>query len=307
VRVNLIYNESAGQSRPSLAELQAALEAIGYYPVYRATASEADLDPILADVEGLVVSAGGDGTARAVITRLLGKEAPLLILPMGTANNIATTLGIDRPPLELIAGLANPQYRYLDVGEVHAPWGVDYFIEGAGFGFFADLLSTYDPEKGKSIIRSLQAMTETLQQGNSYANTLLLNGEALPGDYLLVEILNTTAVGPRLKFAPQADPTDGLLDLVSIQASDQAGFLAYLTSLLTEDLASLSTVTTRQVRELSFAWEGFALHVDGEVRPTPEFAPLSGAASGLITVKIRPQAIRLCLPEWAATAEGEES
>jgi diacylglycerol kinase (ATP) len=42
----------------------------------------------------LVVAAGGDGTVRRVASALVGQPTPMAILPMGTANNIATSFGL---------------------------------------------------------------------------------------------------------------------------------------------------------------------------------------------------------------------
>ena len=313
MQAHLIYNSNAGNGdRSRVEELQAALEQVGFYPVYRATENEDDLDSILTDVEGLVVAAGGDGTVRAVVTRLVGKEVPVVILPMGTANNIAKTLDIPRDPLKVIAGLESPRPFPFDVGYVEAPWGTDYFVEGAGFGFFADVLAMYDPEKGKSVWRGIEALGDVLLKGHAYKNSLHLNGERVPGEFLLVEVLNTPAVGPRLKFAADASPGDGVLDLVCIRASDRKGFLTYLAGLVTEDLEKLETVAHYQIESLGFSWEGFALHIDGEVRPPDwderrkveetEWGPrhyLAQVETGEINIKVIPAAVTLWLPSSA--------
>jgi diacylglycerol kinase family enzyme len=310
MQATLIYNENAGnRSNLSLEALQDGLGQAGYAPVYKATNHEDDLDAILERPEGLIVSAGGDGTARAVMMRLIGKDAPLAIVPMGTANNIAASLGISADPLAVVTGLAQPREFPFDIGQIHAPWGKDYFLEGAGFGFFADILATYDPEKGKSILRSMQAITNTLLRGHAYENCVRLAGKDECGEFLLVEVLNTTAVGPRLKFAPNASPGDGLLDLVCIRASDREGFLTYLASMVLEDLERLETVTVRPATELTFTWRGFPFHVDGEVRPPyfreqhlleeAEFGArpyLPQAEAGPISINVLPGAVTLWLP-----------
>jgi diacylglycerol kinase family enzyme len=309
MQAHLIYNENAGGKGPSVEDLQTALEGVGFEAVCYDTDSVEELDPILDNAEGLVVAAGGDGTVGAVLTRLIGKNLPLAILPMGTANNIAKSLGLPMDPIQLIAGLENRRTVPFDVGCLHAPWGTEYFFEGAGFGFFADILATYDPEKGKSIWRGLDAVRVHLQNGTPYANKLKLEGEEIAADFLLVEVMNTTAIGPRLKFAPQAAPDDGILELVCVESGDREGLLHYFTSLLLEELDRLETVTVRRVREVSFTWNGFPIHLDGEVRPPnwkarqaveeTEFGLrpyLPHAESGEIRISILPGAVPLWLP-----------
>ena len=96
MQAQLIYNAKAGglSSSPKKENLLNALQEAGFDPVYKETNEEEDLDRVLADAEGLVVAAGGDGTVRAVALRLLGRDVPLAIPPMGTANNIAKSLDV---------------------------------------------------------------------------------------------------------------------------------------------------------------------------------------------------------------------
>ena len=319
MQATLIFNEGAGfNTGPSAEELLEALGQAGFNPVYKATQTEADLDPILEEAEGLIVSAGGDGTARAIMIRLIGRDNPLAIVPLGTANNIAAALGITGSPLEIIAGLKTPRLFGFDIGQVCSPWGTDYFLEGAGFGFFADVLTTYDPEQGKSVWRGLQALTNTLRDGYVHESRLKLDDLEMPGNYVLMEALNTPAIGPRLKFAPDAHPGDGWLDVICIKESDREGLLQYAASLLTQDLDKLQTVTVCKVKELTFTWDGFPVHMDAELRPpdawkngasqesaggTPSRGP--EMESGTLTVNLMPQAVTLWLPPEAETTANE--
>src|SRR5687768_4431875 len=96
MQATLIINPNSGgaeQVKPE--ELIQALQEAGYEPVLKATNSEEELDTALNGIRDLVVSAGGDGTFRAVATRLLGKKVFLTHLPLGTANNVGHSLGIE--------------------------------------------------------------------------------------------------------------------------------------------------------------------------------------------------------------------
>lgn len=315
MKATLIYNTNAGGKTKYTPEmLQNALKEAGYRPVYRATSSEDDLAAILRDdLEGLIVAAGGDGTVRAVATRLLDREGvALAILPMGTANNLCRSLGIEGSILEIIEGLSHPRKFMYDVGYVQAPWGEDYFLEGAGFGFFADVLATYDPEQGKSIFRGVMTLAETLSKHEAYAPLMRVDDEMIIGNFLLVEVLNTKAVGPRLQFAPQADPGDGFFEVVRVYERYQEGFFAYMRHMLTENLEALSSYEVSQACQLEIEWTGFRFHVDGEVRPSAnkrpsDYAPASGvrpslrgASESTIRIEVLPQALEIWLPQAEA-------
>jgi diacylglycerol kinase family enzyme len=73
---------------------------------------------------------------------MIGKSVPITILPMGTANNIASTLGLSGLSIDdLIGGWANGRRMGLDIGLARGPWGGRYFIEGLGLGLFTDVIS----------------------------------------------------------------------------------------------------------------------------------------------------------------------
>ena len=307
MQATLIYNgNSGGADSVSADELQAALEDAGFSPVYEETEEESDLDRVLEDIEGLVVTAGGDGTVRAVATRLVasgqnGKKVALAIVPMGTANNIGNTLGIEASPQEIIRDLQSAHKYTLDIGFVRAPWGDSYFIEAFGCGLFADLLTDYNPEEGKSVMRALDTVGDVLADYDPQQWQLSLDGQDLSGSYIAVEVLNMKATGPRLKLAPDADPTDGLFDVACVLEPDDVTFWDYLTNLVTDDFNELDNVSILRGKKLELRWDGFPVHLDAELRPErvtelddPEHKTLD--ESGTLTVEIIPQAVELWLP-----------
>jgi diacylglycerol kinase family enzyme len=253
--------------------------------------------------EGLVVAAGGDGTIRAVAAHILAssgvaRRVPLVIVPMGTANNIARSLGIQNVKPGDLLGLAAPEKRTFDVGRMAAPWGDDIFLEGAGFGFFADLLSAYDPGQGKSVLRGLATLLGTARAWQSYPCRMVLDGEEVTGDFALVEVMNIRAIGPRLRLAPAADPCDGLLDVATVQREEMERLAPMLLRGVAGTLDRLPGVQYRQVRSLQLAWSGFPLHIDAEIRPA---AGWTSPAFGEVTIDVLPQSLELWLPSTYTT------
>lgn len=313
MQATLIYNRNARNiDQISLDDIKAALLDMGFKPVYKSTSSQQDLDSILAETtEGLVIVAGGDGTLRAVATRLIDKDVPIALIPLGTANNISKNLGIYRDPLEILAGLKAPiEYKY-DVGYVRGPWGADYFLEGAGFGIFADILATYDPNQGKSVLRSIEAAFKNMVEDKHYYPLISIDGNSFVDSHLLVEVLNTNAVGPRLKFAPEADPGDGFFDVVQVKENKDETLLAYAAGLFMENLDKYESVIHSKAKTIEIQWTGFPLHIDGEVRPKktdrpPDRDPAEGlgpmaadAGQGnTVSIEILPGALTLWLPTF---------
>jgi diacylglycerol kinase (ATP) len=310
MKATLIHNPRARSTDTYTVDaLQERLREVGYEPVYTPTEAEHDLDEALRAADGgLVVAAGGDGTVRAVALRLLGRNAGLAILPLGTANNIARTFGIEGDPLELIAGLAQPDKCRFDIGYVQTPWGNDYFLEAMGFGFYADTLAAYGADGQKSILRAVGAFTRTLPSYRSKPFAMTLDGVDISGDYLLVEVLNTPAFGPRLKVAPNADSGDGLFEVIRIRQEERDGFVRYITSLFGEELHALPSVELSQGRRMEFRWFGFPIHIDGILHPAIRRRPsarqrVAEPDAVTIVVEVIPGALELWLPATPAAEE----
>lgn len=300
MQVTLIYNPHAGGLGDlSSDKLLAALRDAGYTLTYRATQSEDDLDDALADAADLVVVAGGDGTLRSVATRLIGRRVKVFPLPLGTANNVCKALNIRGSALELISGLTRPATRPLDLGHVQGPWGEGYFLEAMGIGLFAESLESYRPEEGKSVFRAIGALIETLAKHRSRHWHITLDGRDISGEYLMVEVLNTPATGSRLRLAPNADPGDGLLDVVCVDEHSRNNLLTYTKATFNEELAELSSVDVHRGKHLELVWDGFPVHLDAKV-PSRQCGSskhsLNSHEKGMVYVDITPQVLDVWLP-----------
>jgi diacylglycerol kinase (ATP) len=310
MQATLIVNPNSGiggGAKPE--ELIEALREAGYEPVLKSTSSEEELDTALQGISGLVVSAGGDGTFRAVATRLLGEKVFLTHLPLGTANNVGHSLGMDGNAQEIIAGLKNPLKRHFDVGIVTAPWGKDFFIEACGFGLYANGLKIYDPNEGRSLLRSISSIIETISEFEAHSCQITLDGEDISGTYRMFEVLNTPRFGPWIKLAPEADPGDGFLDVVRVRPDSDESLFRYVASLVAEELGELPNVEVNRGKCLEIHWPGdFPIHVDAEIRPPVserprEQNPAVGATDaaahteqGIVRIEVMPRALEVWLP-----------
>src|SRR5688572_17841396 len=102
MRICLYWNPGAGDERP-LDEITRAIAAAGH-DVVRVLHQKDDVAAVLDMNIDAVVAAGGDGTVARVGRALAGNALPMAILPLGTANNIATSLGISGEAAELAKG-----------------------------------------------------------------------------------------------------------------------------------------------------------------------------------------------------------
>src|SRR6266480_8026717 len=148
MRITLMHNPKAGDAEHGRKQLMAALAEAGHHATYQST-KERGFKKALKQPTDLVLAAGGDGTVGKVATRLIDSGVPLSVLPLGTANNLARTLGFVASPEEIVANLENGSKRVFDVGLAIGPCGKEYFFESGGGGLLADYLQQAHKKKKK--------------------------------------------------------------------------------------------------------------------------------------------------------------
>jgi diacylglycerol kinase family enzyme len=281
----LVHNRSAGVRDCTAEELVGAVREAGVFPTY-VSAGDGDLAAALEESADLVVVAGGDGTVAKVATILPGRGIPFTILPMGTMNNIATALGIVGSPDRLARGWRTGERRRFDVWVAEGPWGRRRFVEGVGLGALARTVSEVEDDAPKR--RRGQDGREALRNALAAADLgrwsgFVVDGVELAGEWLLVEALNIAYAGPSLELAPDADPSDGMLDLMCLDAERCAEALDWLE---VAEGRGPAPATVRQCRKVQFDWHGGPLRIDdtepdrasgtsGRVELSLEAAPLT--------------------------------
>ena len=297
MRVTLIHNPGAGrQGGDEAGGLVGLLEAAGHQVRYQC-AKEKGWKKGLREPADLVVVAGGDGTVARVTRRMAGRGVPVALLPSGTANNIARTLGqLERPFEELVRGWEAARRVKLDLGIARGPWGERYFVEGVGLGLFARLLARAERSrpKAKSVEQGLRRLKEVAARCEALEVAARLDGEDISGRYLMLEALNLRYVGPNLFLAPDGEPGDGNFEVVLVAEAERERLLQYLDQ-WRENRERLAVLPTRRGRHLQIEWTGFELHIDDKLRPKKDASPEEIA--GLVEARIGAEAVEFLVPE----------
>lgn len=241
----------------------------------------------------LVVAVGGDGTVTRVLTHLSDRSIPIAIVPQGTANNIADALGIAGDPAEIASALGNMVPRPFDIGFAKGPWGNHRFIEAVGLGLLARSMAEVD-EAGTSGGEQIRTSRETFRRkvaGGEFEHLkAIVDGRTLEGDFLLFEVMNIGQTGPDLMLAPEADPGDGLLDVVHIRADRRAEMLEWLDG---GPEAAMPPLDVIRAREVEIVWAGKSLRLGDNFSPAP-------GAVGRVSIGIEPEQARILVPPAAA-------
>ncbi|MEK0083130.1 diacylglycerol/lipid kinase family protein [Benzoatithermus flavus] len=269
MRVTVIHNPSAGDGDLSRDDLLELVWQAGLTPTY-GEAKDPQLAALLRQPAEFVAAAGGDGTVAKLVLALEDRSVPVAILPAGTANNIARSFGIGGPAPIVIDGWAGAMRRRLRVGHAAGPWGSERFVEAVGIGALAAAMAAaagMPAPTGERMARAREALRRALEEARPLEAAVTIDGEALPGDLLLVEVMNIPYAGSGLKLAPQADPGDELLDVVALEAGQRGAMLAWLAE---PEPSSPAPVSVRRGRTVGFMWAGEPLHLDDEFPRTPE-------------------------------------
>ena len=305
MRVTLIHNPGAGEQQNTPKALLKLLRRAGHKPRYQ-SAKEKGWHRVLDKPASLVVVAGGDGTVASVTRRMVGRDVPVAVLPSGTANNIARSLGLLNKPFEdLVRGWRDARRVHLDVGIASGPWGQRYFVEGLGAGLFAELLvrseeKRAEREKEKKSKRPAKVVEGALRRLKEAAGTAepveiaaQLDGVDISGRYLLFEAVNLPFIGPNLYIAPDTKAGDGQLEVVLVPESQRARLVRYLDH-WQENRERLSLLPSRRGKHLQIEWTGYALHIDDKLRPRKKSEPEEVA--GLVDVRVDGAAVEFLTP-----------
>ena len=282
MKITLIHNPGAGAGQDARGLVQLITEA-GHQ--VRHCSTKADWKAFLKKPADLVVAAGGDGTVRRVALAAAELGRPFAVIPIGTANNIAKTIGLLGDAGELIESWSeSPRARQpFDLGEVVAPWGEGRFVEGVGGGLIADLIDREDEVAadanllGHETDRALHLLCELVTEARMRRWQIQADGQDLSGEYFAVEVMNIRFVGPNLPLAPHAFPGDGKLDVVLLGKEDRQPLLDYLEKrmhLASGQLPELRCVPAREIEIV--APSGMRWHLDD--KNWPKENPASGKA-----------------------------
>lgn len=272
-KTTLLHNPTAGDNDFSKKELVKLIQKEGFECAY-ASVKEEGWDTFDNDTDFLTV-AGGDGTVRRAAKALmkrkrLDKQYPLALLPHGTANNIATALQIDGHPKDIIPHWHKYRLQPFDIGRVHGVGEDLFFLEAFGYGIFPRLMkvmSKIEGDIGDTAEEKLKAaravLLDIVQTYEARPCTIVADGVEHSGNYIMVEIMNIRSIGPNLVLAPDADPGDGLLDVVMVSEASRNKFESFLLSRINNEDKEFSFSTIR-ARKVKVFWDGKDAHADDE-------------------------------------------
>ncbi len=214
----LIINPLSRQGDGDLAPALAVLEARGM-PV---TVVEIDADDRwsrrlteLADGIDRVIVGGGDGTLNGALPKLLELGLPFGILPLGTANDLARTLGLPSQ-IDLAAGvIADGHTQSIDLGKVNG----HHFLNVASIGISVEVAALLDRDlKARYGVLSYPiSLWRAVAKRRAFRVRIACDSQHWQGRAIQLSIGNGRSYGGGMAIAEDAEINDGQLDLVIME------------------------------------------------------------------------------------------
>jgi len=137
MRVLLIHNPKAGDRKHGQKQLMQSLKRNGLQAFYQSV-KERDWKKALRKPVDVIIAAGGDGTVHKTAWKIIDNGIPLAILPLGTENNLARSLGFVGSVDEILQSLHCGKSQPFDIGVLSSGSQADCFFEAVGRGLFPD-------------------------------------------------------------------------------------------------------------------------------------------------------------------------
>lgn len=215
----------------------------------------------------LVVLGGGDGTVNAALPALAETGLPLGVLPLGTANDLARTLGIP-PELDAAARvIAWGATRVIDLGDVNGR----LFLNVASIGYSAALAVNLSAEAKKrwgKLGYAISALS-ILRRSRPFTVEIEHDGTIERVRTIQVSVGNGRFYGAGMTVADDAEPDDGMLDVYSLEVDHWWELIPLIPSLRRGTHGRWAKVRTFKTTSLSLATRRpHDVNADGEISTT---------------------------------------
>ncbi len=251
----------------------------------------------------LIIAVGGDGTTNEVangfvdLNGCISRESALAIIPCGTGSDFCRTIGLTSDPVAAITRIVENNERLIDIGLVgfHSNAGAlasRMFLNIASFGLSGAI--SHNMQGSVRLQRFSSKMTylvETFRALYSYQPVslrLTVDDNLFEREVMFVAVANGRYFGGGMMVAPNADPQDGLLDVIVLKAISKTR--------LARKIALVYRGSHLELPEIEvFRGSKITAEVANRSRETPVFLEVDGENPGYLDSEftVKPKALRL--------------
>lgn len=288
MKTAVVYNPASAEAE--VANLRGLLAEFGVDASWHETTEE---DPGVGQARRaaengaeLVLVCGGDGTVRACAEALAGSETTLGVIPAGTGNLLARNFAIPTDVPGALSVALSGARRTIDVGTVNG----EVFTIMCGAGLDAEIMAS-TPRKAKNAVGSVAYVATAgreIATAEPVPGRVKVDGRTLyDGPVITVLVGNCGKLQAGIDLMPDADPSDGALDVLILSAGGLEDWIRAAAAALT---GRQETGTLERSQALDVAVEldrPLRYELDGEARPP----------TTLLSIGVRPQVLTICVPK----------
>jgi diacylglycerol kinase family enzyme len=236
-------------------------------------------------VSALIV-AGGDGTISNALETLAYSDLPVLVIPNGTENLLACEFGLDGSLQSNIALVRNRRTCTLDLARANDR----VYMAVAGFGFDAEVINRIHQVRTGHITHYdyIWPLCRTFGEYHFPHFHVEADGECVCDEPALVFVGNISRYAAGLKIQPDADGTDGWLDLTVFKCRNQWQLLEHSARTLFDRAQEGPRITRRKCRRVRVSSDHSDIPVQLDGDPGPVLP---------IDIEIMPAAAKILIPE----------
>ncbi|MCV3215726.1 lipid kinase [Plectonema radiosum NIES-515] len=217
-RALLLVNPHARQGQNSLSEAINYLKQLGFDLLEESTENAEQIPSVIERHQhevDLAIVGGGDGTLNAAVDALVTSQLPLGILPLGTANDLARTLGIPNSLTKACDIIAHGEVRRIDLGCVNGK----YFFNVASLGLSVKITQrlTKEAKRRWGVFAYAATALQVIWESRPFSAEIRFNGESVKVKTVQIAVGNGRYYGGGMAVAHDASIEDQRLDLYSLE------------------------------------------------------------------------------------------
>jgi len=252
------------------------------------TTGENDKQKVTEKIEELhpsiVVAVGGDGTINMVTQTIINKSVKMGILPMGSANGMASELNLPKTVEENLKLIIKGKSKKIDVLQINDE---HICLHLSDIGFNAQLISTYEKSDSRGLLGYTKSFIEEFGNANPAAFEISIEDSTVSQNAFMVVLANASKFGTGAVINPEGKPDDGYFELVILRPQNVSQFLEMLIPFYTRQIHTLDFVDTYKCKKVKIKNpERQNLQIDGEVMGQPL----------QINVEILPRCVEMIIP-----------
>ena len=217
-----------------------------------------------------IIACGGDGTVHLVLQGVAPAATPMAIIPAGTGNDIARSLGIAIKDHDVVArGIARSllagRTRAIDLTCIEHGSRQVWSLGVTSMGLDSAVNERANrTRRFNGTTRYVLALLAEMRSFRTYEYVVTVDGEPMDGPATLIAIGNGSSYGGGMQICPTASMTDGILDITWVDRASRTTILRVFPRIFSGSHVKHPAVRVLQGRTITVQSKGPVVYADGE-------------------------------------------